>query len=188
MDIINRLIDLIGVVFNKRLLSRSVVGEILLEQEDIDNITSYLAKRTENNEGRDILINQLEQQKYPILKEFLVNELDIILTNNITLGNLQKFAVAKGGYAKGIASIVWDNETGRYIYKDNGKIKWFLIFLSSSFFLLLFFTLATIFKYSHMIFLAIPLFFFALYLLCAGSVNKDAGKYLKTKYPHLFET
>ena len=93
MDIINRLIDLMGVVFNKRLLSRSVVGEILLEQEDIDNIISYLAKRTENNEGRDILINQLEQQKYPILKEFLVNELDIILTNNITLGNLQKFAV-----------------------------------------------------------------------------------------------
>ncbi len=188
MGLIDRIMDIIGVMFNRRFLSRTVLGEINLDKGDIERIIPYLENREKNNEGRNILINQLEQNKHPILKELLTRELDVILSNNATLGDLQKFAVAKGGYAKGIGSIVWNDRTERYTYKNNSRNKCSLIFLSIIIFFILFLALTPLFEYSHMLFLAIPLFFFTLYVLCAGSVNKDAGKYLKNKFPHLFET
>lgn len=104
-------INLIFFLLSKKNIKKFLLGELEPTPEELSIIQTYLENIRPKllQENKPNLIQQIEQQKVPYLKELSIVELDFLLSKNIQLPELLKIIFAKGGMAKGIAVIEWDD-------------------------------------------------------------------------------
>ncbi len=109
-------INLTFSLLSKRNIKKFLLGELEPTSEELSVIQTYLENIRPKllQENKSNLIQQIEQQKVPYLKELSIVELDFLLSKNIELPELLKIIFAKGGMAKGFAVIEWDNTLLRY--------------------------------------------------------------------------
>ena len=105
-------------------VKRGAFGIIRLSKEEIDDTISYLQKRRQGEENTSLLEKQLEQSKYILLQDLSVDELDFLLENGIDLNAFKWIILAKGGLARGLATIRWNANLRKY---QEIKIKWKII-------------------------------------------------------------
>ena len=134
-------INLIFSLLSKRNIKKFLLGELDPTSEELSIIQTYLENIRPKllKENKPNLIQQIEQQKVPYLKELSIVELDFLLSKNIELPELLKIIFAKGGMAKGFAVIEWDNTLLRYKKRKVSFIGIKLIFgILAVFFMILF--------------------------------------------------
>lgn len=134
-------INLIFSLLSKRNIKKFLLGELDPTSEELSIIQTYLENIRPKllQENKSNLIQQIEQQKVPYLKELSIVELDFLLSKNIELPELLKIIFAKGGMAKGFAVIEWDNTLLRYKKRKVSFIGIKLIFgILAVFFMILF--------------------------------------------------
>ena len=134
-------INLIFSLLSKRNIKKFLLGELDPTSEELSIIQTYLENIRPKllQENKPNLIQQIEQQKVPYLKELSIVELDFLLSKNIELPELLKIIFAKGGMAKGFAVIEWDNTLLRYKKRKVSFIWIKLIFgILAVFFMILF--------------------------------------------------
>lgn len=134
-------INLIFSLLSKRNIKKFLLGELDPTSEELSIIQTYLENIRPKllQENKSNLIQQIEQQKVPYLKELSIVELDFLLSKNIELPELLKIIFAKGGMAKGFAVIEWDNTLLRYKKRKVSFIGVKLIFgILAVFFMILF--------------------------------------------------
>lgn len=134
-------INLIFSLLSKRNIKKFLLGELDPTSEELSIIQTYLENIRPKllQENKPNLIQQIEQQKVPYLKELSIVELDFLLSKNIELPELLKIIFAKGGMAKGFAVIEWDNTLLRYKKRKVSFIGIKLIFgILAVFFMILF--------------------------------------------------
>ncbi|MDO4643106.1 MAG: hypothetical protein Q4A74_04635 [Cardiobacteriaceae bacterium] len=114
-------------------LRRIFSVEIYATKKELSQIQYFIeiVRPKKIDEGAALLLRQLEQRKIPYLKEISVEELDWLLDKGVDLEGILDIVLAKGGKAKGLASIKWNGkEKG---YKEESKrtlyIKCFVISL-----------------------------------------------------------
>ena len=110
-----------SIFFNRKNVKKYLVGEFDPTEEELTKIEMFLDQVLEADELKEIeknysntLKRQIEQKKIPYLKELSVEELDFLLTRQMGLDDILQVIFAKGGLAKGFASIQWNNETKLY--------------------------------------------------------------------------
>ena len=134
-------LNLIFSLLSKRNIKKFLLGELDPTSEELSIIQTYLENIRPKllQENKSNLIQQIEQQKIPYLKELSIVELDFLLSKNIELPELLKIIFAKGGMAKGFAVIEWDNTLLRYKKRKVSVIGIKLIFgILAVFFMILF--------------------------------------------------
>lgn len=134
-------LNLIFSLLSKRNIKKFLLGELDPTPEELSIIQTYLENIRPKllQEDKSNLIQQIEQQKVPYLKELSIVELDFLLSKNIELPELLKIIFAKGGMAKGFAVIEWDNTLLRYKKRKVSFIGIKLIFgILAVFFMILF--------------------------------------------------
>lgn len=134
-------LNLIFSLLSKRNIKKFLLGELDPTSEELSIIQTYLENIRPKllQENKSNLIQQIEQQKVPYLKELSIVELDFLLSKNIELPELLKIIFAKGGMAKGFAVIEWDNTLLRYKKRKVSFIGIKLIFgILAVFFMILF--------------------------------------------------
>lgn len=134
-------LNLIFSLLSKRNIKKFLLGELDPTSEELSIIQTYLENIRPKllQENKSNLIQQIEQQKIPYLKELSIVELDFLLSKNIELPELLKIIFAKGGMAKGFAVIEWDNTLLRYKKRKVSFIGIKLIFgILAVFFMILF--------------------------------------------------
>ena len=134
-------INLIFSLLSKRNIKKFLLGELDPTSEELSIIQTYLENIRPKllQEDKSNLIQQIEQQKVPYLKELSIVELDFLLSKDIELPELLKIIFAKGGMAKGFAVIEWDNTLLRYKKRKVSFIGIKLIFgILAVFFMILF--------------------------------------------------
>lgn len=92
--------------------------------------------------GSNIILRQIEQMKIPYLRDFTVNELDFLLSNNIDLYGMLDIIMAKGGLTRGLAAITWDKSKQHYKVRKKIGIEEFLILFIPLFVLTVFYLLS----------------------------------------------
>jgi hypothetical protein len=134
-------LNLIFSLLSKRNIKKFLLGELDPTSEELSIIQTYLENIRPKllQEDKSNLIQQIEQQKVPYLKELSIVELDFLLSKDIELPELLKIIFAKGGMAKGFAVIEWDNTLLRYKKRKVSFIGIKLIFgILAVFFMILF--------------------------------------------------
>lgn len=134
-------LNLIFSLLSKRNIKKFLLRELDPTSEELSIIQTYLENIRPKllQENKSNLIQQIEQQKIPYLKELSIVELDFLLSKNIELPELLKIIFAKGGMAKGFAVIEWDNTLLRYKKRKVSFIGIKLIFgILAVFFMILF--------------------------------------------------
>ena len=76
-------------------------------------------KNKSENQESEILIQEIEQQKIPYLKELSIEELIFLREIGVRFEELKQIIFAKGGLLKGLAAIQWDNQEKKYTRKRN---------------------------------------------------------------------
>ena len=134
-------LNLIFSLLSKRNIKKFLLGELDPTSEELSIIQTYLENIRPKllQENKSNLIQQIEQQKIPYLKELSIVELDFLLSKNIELPELLKIIFAKGGMAKGFAVIEWDNTLLRYKKRKVSFIGIKLIFGILAVFFMIFF-------------------------------------------------
>ncbi len=137
-----------SIFFNRKNVKKYLVGEFDPTEEELTKIEMFLDQVLEADELKEIeknysntLKRHIEQKKIPYLKELSVEELDFLLTRQMGLDDILQVIFAKGGLAKGFASIQWNNETKLYEQantdvklKNLGGYLYVIIFICSTFF------------------------------------------------------
>ncbi|WP_369583895.1 hypothetical protein [Kingella oralis] len=164
-EIVKTLLTASVSIFNRKNIKKFFAGEIEISEDELSKISGFLleTRNKPENQENEILIQEIEQQKIPYLKELSIEELSFLREIGVRLEELKQIIFAKGGLLKkGLAAIQWDNQEKKYIRKGNMVSSIFITF-TTVFILMCGFILDAIIKSEaiKMIFLFLIAIFFA---------------------------
>ncbi|WP_369586060.1 hypothetical protein [Kingella oralis] len=163
-EIVKTLLTASVSIFNRKNIKKFFAGEIEISEDELSKISGFLleTRNKPENQENEILIQEIEQQKIPYLKELSIEELSFLREIGVRLEELKQIIFAKGGLLKGLAAIQWDNQEKKYIRKGNMVSSIFITF-TTVFILMRGFILDAIIKSEaiKMIFLFLIAIFFA---------------------------
>ena len=168
-------------ITNSKSVRRGILGIIDFPKEEIDGIIEYLNFRRMNIPTEPTLEMELEQSKFPVLRELSVIELDFVLMNSINLDGLKNIALAKGGAARGLATIKWDKNLNKFGEVSNLDSALACIFILTT----IMFSLVLPFVItleSHVILFTLIFIIFSSPIIYPASIAYDAKERLKKDY------
>ena len=126
MGLLTELVQLIHSTFlpiDRKNFKKHLHGKIEPTEEELVTIQNFLKKilieqsseKNKNISYEKQMERQIEQKKVPYLKELLVEELDFLLVNGVDIDGSLDVIYAKGGWAKGFASIRWSYSKKVYV-------------------------------------------------------------------------
>ena len=187
-------------LFDRKSLNKYIGGKIEPNEEELVKMQNFIQQNwgelvsvEEEKNYQKRLNREFEQKKIFYFNDFLVDELNFLFRNQIGLNEMLDIFFAKGGMAKGIASIEWDEEKQKYTERFTffGMIGFliYIVFLAISWQLM-----CMSFGYKYVVFDGIKIFpilimAFAIFLLPViflGFNAEDAKKRLVKKHPEIF--
>lgn len=194
MENLTELIRAVFLFFNRKNIKKYLIGEFEPTVEELTEIEEFLIRILETDELKKIeknysnaLKREIEQKKIAYLKELSVEELDFLLAQQMGLDEILQVIFAKGGLAKGFASIQWNNETKQYEHantdvklKNIGGYLYVIILICSTFFFGLIFSG----YYLPAIIIICGILFMPVIFITENTYR--TGKKLAEKYPNIF--
>lgn len=122
METIRQIALLIFSLFSRQNLKKLIHGETSLTEEEADKIEKFLQRRNQElkqdkinpPEYETVLVRQVAQKKIPYINELSYTELAFLLEKNVSFDRILDVIHAKGGVAKGLASISWNTDKRGY--------------------------------------------------------------------------
>lgn len=181
------------ILINRKNIQKYLAGKFDLTVQELDQIRDYMEKmeciRIETN--KEIRIQQLELKKVPVLKELALDEVVFLLQSDMDFDGILDVVYAKGGIAKGLGSIEWDEKNKCYSekndYKNNMVVFQFIYHAVMVILMLFIINKLTISMVWVMLLLILWMFFvtFPMFLLWENASRKK--KLLKENFPFIFE-
>lgn len=115
-NFLNAIIKLVRPLFSRKGLKKYLNGILEPDVEELKLIGNYIEvvrpKMIAN--GSSIILRQIEQMKIPYLRDITVYELDFLIDSNIDLHGIFDVIIAKGGFNRDLAAIVWNESKKHY--------------------------------------------------------------------------
>ncbi|EHM55761.1 hypothetical protein [Cardiobacterium valvarum] len=132
MGFLNDFLNIFRLIFSRKGAKKYLNGILEPDTDELELIRSYIddIRPIMIANGSNIISQQIEQMKIPYLRDFTVNELDFLLSNNIDLYGMLDIIIAKGGLTRGLAAITWDENKQHYkVRKENGIEEFLMLFI-----------------------------------------------------------
>lgn len=168
MGVLNDFLNIFRIIFSRKGAKKYLNGILEPDADELELIRSYIddIRPIMIANGSNIISQQIEQMKIPYLRDFTVDELDFLLSNNIDLYGMLDVLMAKGGLTRGLAAITWDESKQHYKVRKKIGIEEFLMLFIPLFVLTVFYLLSFGIDYKVYSVRIYPIFiFFCLFIV-----------------------
>ena len=115
-DLLNIFLNVFRILSSRKRLKKYLNGILEPDIEELEVIKRYIeTTRPEMiTNGSSHILRQVEQMKIPYFRDLTVYELDFLINSNIDLHGIFDVIIAKGGFNRDLAAIVWNESKKHY--------------------------------------------------------------------------